>query len=288
MELDRTLSALTRHIPNYRGVSRLLAPIVSHYATQYQQSANRQLIIDDFDGDLKLNVDRSGGMTQNLYWRGISTYDELKALLPFAKPQSVFLDIGANIGVFSLVMAKHLTEGHIAAFEPAKTNYDVLVKHQMLNNFQHMTTYQFGLSDEDRELTIYSNNPENTSSFNASFYASERFATAIETCQLKTLDGIWPTLDLPRVDLVKIDTEGAELTVLRGGEATLAKYKPVILLELVKAFYKNAGYTAEDLILFLKGIGYDKMSIVKRLGKLAPIAVEDLPETGNLIFEASS
>ena len=70
------------------------------------------------------------------------------------------------------------------------------------------------------------------------------------------LDAIVKELDLRRIDLVKIDVEGAELQVLRGMTESLAKYRPKVIIELVEGNLKNLGASVKEVREFFRQNGY--------------------------------
>ena len=72
-----------------------------------------------------------------------------------------------------------------------------------------------------------------------------------------------------RIDFVKCDIEGAELLALRGMAKTLKEYQPAILMEVMPEWMKSFGHTTDDLIVFLKGCGYNSFQYAS--AELSPV-----------------
>jgi FkbM family methyltransferase len=146
------------------------------------------------------------------------------------QPGDVFLDIGANIGWFTLLASTIVgPKGHIHAFEPRSETVHYLKKTIELNALGPVVTvHPYGLSDQTGEQTLawepQSYNPGH--SFLVANGANGPWTT--ETVALRRLD----ELNLPKVDMIKMDVEGAELLVLRGGEKTFNASRPIVLSEL--------------------------------------------------------
>jgi FkbM family methyltransferase len=162
-------------------------------------------------------------------------------------------DIGANIGNHSLFFRKYYPK--VFSFEPNPRTYKVLnLNAELLDN---ITCLNFGLSDSAR--TAFLNiNSGNVGGSHLSADETLRSNTQQEI-KLETLDGVAGIFG-QRLGLVKIDVEGHELAVLKGGVALLARDKPVILFEQqVENFVDGQSPVYE----YLKTIGYSKFGTVK-------------------------
>ena len=110
------------------------------------------------------------------------------------------------------------------------------------------------LGSYDGECTLYSWTKANQGV--ASLVNQEGF-DEIFNCPVLTLDRYLDNLSLPTVDILKIDTEGADLSVLRGGSRTIAKYKPSIYIEVCTAVLEKFDATPLDILRFLQDLDYD-------------------------------
>ena len=84
------------------------------------------------------------------------------------------------------------------------------------------------------------------------------------TCSVIKLDEFTPISSLTKIDFIKIDVEGAELPSLLGAEHILRKHKPLLFVEVCKAWMKSFGYNAKELEAFLRSISYSRFEVVGR------------------------
>jgi FkbM family methyltransferase len=169
----------------------------------------------------------------------------------------VVLDIGANIGYYTVIMSKLVGEqGKVLAFEPAKHFYNVLECTTEVNNLKNVRLFDFGLSSEDAESEISIGEHSATIHWLKDSPRNGGNPLSVEHIRLKKLDGIIDLLDVSRVDFIKIDVDGHEPAFLDGAWETLKKYTPTILMEIDHQHYRKAGYTAWDFYSKLRGKGF--------------------------------
>jgi len=162
--------------------------------------------------------------------RQFGLYEKEKLLFLLAllgkMEKPVVLDIGANIGNHSLAFATGAAR--ILAFEPIPAIYSVLEQNLRQNHLVNVQAYNMALSDKDAVATIYLGSNSNLGM--SSFDQRESATESIEVnCQIG--DSFLGTLDLPKIDLIKIDVEGHEKFVVRGLLDTIKKHQPVITME---------------------------------------------------------
>jgi FkbM family methyltransferase len=142
---------------------------------------------------------------------------------------TVCIDIGANAGDYSALLLEN-TAAHVIAFEPLPQTFERL--RPLKNAYQsRFTTENLGVGDCDGVLTLHHGEDSTLASFSPEVsqigYVG---ATNIETTEVPvvTLDSYFASLpgDFPEIDLIKIDTEGFEIEVLRGAERTIAERRP--------------------------------------------------------------
>jgi FkbM family methyltransferase len=162
-------------------------------------------------------------------------------------------DIGANVGWYSLTLAKRYPKSHVYAFEPVPRTYTVLQKHITMNGIPNITPFNFGFSDKEGtfDFYYYPEDSGNASLTNVSGY------TNVETiqCQVWWMDRFVHENNT-HPDFIKCDVEGAELLVFKGGLKTLERDKPIIFTELLRIWSAKFGYHPDEVITLLKGIGY--------------------------------
>lgn len=176
--------------------------------------------------------------------------EERTWMLNFINNESVVLDIGANIGWYTIHYAKKAKL--VLAFEPLPRTYDFLKKNISLNKLNNVKHFNFGLSNKNEEIEFYYDPKLSSASSMHDLYDTHGETI---TCNVKTLDGIMPKMT-DCIDFIKCDVEGAEFLVLQGGKETLAKYKPILFLEMLRKWSKKFGYHPNDIIAFLKVRNY--------------------------------
>lgn len=137
------------------------------------------------------------------------------------------LDIGANIGVTAILLGSLCERVH--AYEPSPTTYAFLRENVDRAGRGNITCHNYGLGSEaaDLELTFSANNRS------GAFVSNQTTASAghiVESIRIETLDAIANTI--PRASVIKMDVEGFEGHVLRGGAETIQNWRPVVAMEL--------------------------------------------------------
>ena len=197
---------------------------------------------------------------QYLYFYG--THDEryvVTKLLKIIKPEDVCWDIGANIGFYTCLLASRVEDtGAVVAFEPALRTCGYLCENISLNQFTNVTVVNKGLGDNVEQRHLYyaeAGLAEGTASLK---YANGRAAS--ERVTLDTIDNLIRELPVP--DFIKIDVEGYQLEVLRGGEYCLKTHAPLLMAEL-----KDVGETNRvmfrEIENYVADLGYQLYEIKK-------------------------
>lgn len=160
------------------------------------------------------------------------------------KPGGTFLDVGANIGYFSMLGA-HLVgpSGKVLAVEPLDKNLQLIYAGIERNGFLQVEVMPFGASDAARLVPMVTD-PGTSNALVQTAPSSKRIAAY---APMRPLD--WLTTDLQRIDLMKIDIEGHELFAWRGAQRMLARHRPKIITEFHPgAMRENAGVEARDYL----------------------------------------
>lgn len=149
----------------------------------------------------------------------------------FIKKDSVVIDVGANIGTFTVFAAHHAPEGRVYAFEPAKATFPLLKRNS--SAYQNISCVNAGLGDAPGEKTILNMGAGATGNViqDSPYYHNvEAAGGVLEPVTIMTLDRFVLENNISRVDFIKIDAEGYEKKVLQGAVETIEKYKPVIAM----------------------------------------------------------
>ena len=146
---------------------------------------------------------------------------------------AVVLDVGANIGVHAIAAARIAIRGRVMAFEPSPSIADYLVRNLARNQVASVDVRLLALGSKSGELTFFHNPGYAAGSTvienSANLLRDNLGPGEVITVPATTLDAV--AADLDRLDLIKIDTEGHDPEVLRGGIETIARLRPVVLLE---------------------------------------------------------
>jgi len=149
----------------------------------------------------------------------------------FLGDEKVFFDIGANIGLFSLYFKLIYPELIVHAFEPESINHTCLqesIKSFSMKNF-HLN--KIGLSDVSGSAQLYIDKM-NMGGASVNQAGADRELAEIK---LSTLDDYVTNNNIQRIDVIKIDVEGIEEKIIKGGMNSLRRFKPVIIFECMHA-----------------------------------------------------
>ncbi|WP_448243326.1 FkbM family methyltransferase [Pseudoxanthomonas mexicana] len=243
--------------------------------------------IENFDSDLSMDLSLSEHMQRRIFWMGYYSEDVIRVIKQRLRPGMTFVDIGANIGEVSLVAAKIVgPQGHVLAFEPVDTLADRLQEHTNRNGLQHVRVVRMGLSDHDGTAVIYDSCGQGEANDEhqglSSLFGDPSRNAALQTIELGCLDTFLSEPELERVDLIKIDIEGGELTCLRGAESLLRKHRPALIVEIQSESARRAGYRPEDILNFLSVLGYEFHTIAAQ-GELRPLTAATLKPFQNVL-----
>lgn len=168
--------------------------------------------------------------------RGLWGYEgeTTRIFLPLARQARGVIDIGANTGLFALLAARANPRCRVLAFEPVPFIFDMLQKNIALNGLTNVETIPAAASDRTGETTFFvsytSVGVPTDSSACAGFRANVQEIRVATT----TLDDFMQRPGLPPIDVVKIDAEAAEATVIRGAQETLKQHRPFVICEVLE------------------------------------------------------
>ena len=171
-------------------------------------------------------------------------------------PGDVFLDIGANIGWYTLLAARLVGEtGKVFAFEPEPANFALLQRNVALNGYHNVELVQKAVSDRNQTMTLYLCASDKGSH---ALYESSHDGQSVEVEALR-LDDYFSAY-AGRIDLIKMDIEGSEGHAVKGMTALLANNPAVkIITEFSPHALAQCGTPAQDFLGQLAGLGFDFM-----------------------------
>ena len=137
------------------------------------------------------------------------------------RPGTVFFDVGANVGFYSLLAARCVVTGRVYAFEPLPANIAFLRKHLEMNRVRNVRVLEVALSDESGMTSFLS---ESTRAM------GKLEAGGSLTVETSTLDTLIAEQRIPAPDCIKMDIEGAEFRALRGAARCFREHRPLLFL----------------------------------------------------------
>jgi FkbM family methyltransferase len=192
---------------------------------------------------------------------------QLALKLLINEPDGVVLDIGANLGTFCVPLARKIPKLKFHAFEPQRIINYQLCANVIINSLDNVYTYEFALSNKEADVELAM--PDYTKETNIGAFSidAEVRKNEYECATVNTTDKIqlFPLDMMPfdNIKLIKIDVEGHELEVLRGGTETIKanNYPPIIFEAWTwKPWYQEK---RKALLDYLKGHGYE----IQQLGE---------------------
>lgn len=206
---------------------------------------------------------------------GIFESLETELVANTVQPGETIVDVGANIGYYTLQFARLVGEsGHVYAFEPDSRNFELLARNVSQNGYQNVTLIQKAVSDQTGTTRFY-RNPTNLGDHRIYDSGDSRECVDVSTVSLDEFFGEAG----PSVDFVKVDVQGAEASVLRG-MTKLVERNPE--LRIVSEFWPRglhlAGDNASDYLKELSRLGFDVEVIDESTRRIAPLDAAELLE----------
>ena len=174
----------------------------------------------------------------------------------------IFIDVGANIGCYTLLASKLVgQEGKVIAFEPVSDIFERLKFNVELNNVSNIELNRKAVYSGSGTIDLFLAGSENLGMTSIFHHDAENGMT--EKVETVSLDDYVAATKPERVDLIKIDVEGAELFVLRGMKMVLKSLRPIVIMEISDEVIKSSGINAGELLTFMTGLNYIPKGIDK-------------------------
>jgi FkbM family methyltransferase len=176
-------------------------------------------------------------------------------LFDLIQPDFNIIDVGANIGFYTLNFAKKASKGNVFSFEPFPYNYQLLKKNISLNSFQNIQTFPIALGEKTQKISMNNFTDRNLGMVHIS--TSKNDSDGIEATTLDTFIKDDISKISSKIDLIKIDIEGYETRFINGAIDTLTKDYPILFIEVADAHLKRFNSSAYELIKKLESLGYN-------------------------------
>jgi FkbM family methyltransferase len=193
--------------------------------------------------------------------------------------------VGANAGVFTIAASQWVgSQGLVVSFEPSSREYKLLEENIGLNHLANVRLEKTAISNESGlgmlQIAVDKHNGQNTL---CQEFAYENVRSGVvESVDLVTLDKYVNDHGISRLDLIKIDVEGAELRAFQGAENTLKTLRPALIFEIVKSALKKNGIDSEEIESFLVQRNYKLFSIDEETAHLVPTRLSEMRD-GNAV-----
>ena len=223
---------------------------------------------------MRLDLSRLSDALCYVYGAGESEIGFLSSLL--CTEDDAVYDVGANVGTTTLFFARRVPHGRVHAFEPSPAMRAVLQRNIELNDVTNVSVHPFGLSDRAGVGSLQLAHAGNPGS--AFFTDGGGGGTIVD---VRTMDE--SMAQQPAPSFVKIDVEGLELRVLRGGERTITTHRPALVVEINRTALERAGTDTGAIAALLRQWGYRLLFLHRgRFRELDPARARD-PRLYNMI-----
>lgn len=196
---------------------------------------------------------------KQLLWYGEYDRPVSESIRSLLKPGDVFLDIGANLGYYSLLASFSHPDIRVLALEPVAGIFERLKNHLEKNGLSNAEAWHLAAGKENKHISIHISGRDNEGM--SSLLPPGNDSGQKERVEMVALDHWSITRELDMLDLVKIDTEGNEWDVLKGMESLLLKFRPRVLVEINPETQSRFGYSERELTEWMKMRGYQATPI---------------------------
>jgi FkbM family methyltransferase len=234
----------------------ILSKIGNGIRTEYVEMDGQKLFLDKEDS-LMLSIKNNE-----------HELTEIKYLKQIIKDGDTVLDLGANIGVYTLIFAKLVGKsGHVFAFEPDPLNFEILSKNVKENKHENVTLVQKAVSEKNDKIKLYVSKRNHASH---RIFDSEEKRNSIEI-EVITLDTYFEKIKKP-INFIKIDVEGVEGATLLGASNIIKNSKDlVIMMEYFPKWIKKYGMNPEEILNLLIDKKFKLFNISQIQRKIFPI-----------------
>ena len=220
--------------------------------------------------NIKLAVFLDSEISRCVYIEGVYEPNQFYFLSKFLKKGMVFIDVGANVGLYSLFASRLVGKtGQVVAIEPSLREFNRLKQNLKMNKIKNLKALKLALTNRDaiKKLNVAISPYEGHNSFGPFGYETTKIDHT-EDVVTKTLDKLVQKTKIKQIDAIKIDVKGAELSVLEGGLQTLKLLKPLPLMELSDRTLTKQGSNSNQIWKLLSRLSYIIYEFNQSSGKL--------------------
>lgn len=207
--------------------------------------------------DYQMVLDLNSHMDRSIFLSGLFGENVEINLYKFLSKNltkdSIFFDIGANSGYFSLLASAIAKNGFIHAFEPVQKTYKNFKKTIQLNKIKNIKLNNLCLGAKSEVVKFYVDESSDVSSLRKTSYQDK---SRLTKSQMVRLADYCRENSINKIDIIKIDTEGGEKDILFSSKEILAEYKPILIVEFSSETARAFGFHPTELYDSLEKMGY--------------------------------
>lgn len=247
-----------RNVDPHFGLARSLRPLVNRLHSPRSDAEGLEAVVR-LEGSLRLLINTCNLVERDAYFFGYEP--ELRRVVRrFLSPGNFAIDVGANVGIITLVMSKCVGEsGVVWACEPNPAYVDKLRRNLALNRIPNVQVFEAAVSDRAGQARLaVPRDPVHAAGGSLGAGMHEHLKDAIEIpVQTVRLDELVASGSPKRqVDLIKIDVEGYEAKVLSGAMELLRRDRPVLLFEYTGPWWAKVDADLGAVLATLLALGY--------------------------------
>jgi FkbM family methyltransferase len=212
----------------------------------------------DYDDGLLFHCDTQSFLEWYIFFYGAFRPEVSRLINRMLRPGQVAIDIGANVGMHSVIMANRVgPTGHVVVFEPDPHPMGRLRRNMALNGIDWVTTVEAAVSARSETRTFYLHDDSIGNFANASLVAANvGKQTASVEMQVVSIDEWMRDNPLPRVDVVKLLAQGEEYNALQGMRGLIERDRPKIFFLYEPSYWHRQDLELMDAVKFFAGHGY--------------------------------
>lgn len=222
---------------------------------------DHDVIIEFYGGKAKVWNPSRSGMGRSLFLNKTFEPAVTNWFIENIKSGMTVFDFGADMGYYTLIFSKLVgNNGTVYAFEPIEWAYERIKENIELNKILNVITFNFALFDSNGDAMM--TNPGDQSVITTNYKNLQKNTESI-CIKTRIFDDIVNEKKIKKIDVVKIDCEGAELNILLGMKKTIEKFKPAFIIEIHLDKLKLFGYTEQDVHNFME-INHYRKELISR------------------------
>lgn len=217
------------------------------------------------------------GAVAGIIWAGLGGENkEVSFILNVLEPGMIFFDVGANSGIYTISAAKKIGWKGVFAFEPCSSTCELLKRNLRLNGLAEVNVEQMalGYSVGEEVLQVNERGKDGLNTLGQATHPESK-VVGQEVVRITMVDIFIKEHNVTRVDVMKVDVEGAELMVFRGARNLLERPDaPLILYEGFGFLTRGFGYHPVEILWFLESCGYSLFALNGKTGKISELKTD--------------